>query len=31
MELNVPKFKQTFNIEYKFYNDNKVVECFVTP
>jgi len=31
MELNVPKFKQTFNVEYKFYNDNKVVECFVTP
>lgn len=31
MELNVPKFKQTFDVEYKFYNDNKVVECFVTP
>lgn len=31
MELNVPKFKQTFNVEYKFYNDNKVVKCFVTP
>lgn len=31
MELNVPKFKQTFDVEYKFYNDNKVVECLVTP
>lgn len=31
MELNVPKFKQTFDIEYKFYNDNKGVECLVTP
>lgn len=31
MELNVPNFKQTFDVEYKFYNDNKVVECFVTP
>ena len=31
MELNIPKFKQTFNVEYKFYNDNKVVECIVAP
>lgn len=31
MELNIPNFKQTFNIDYKFYNDNKVVECFVIP
>lgn len=31
MEMNVPKFKQTFNVEYKFYNDNKVVECLVAP
>ena len=31
MELNVPKFKQTFYVEYKFYNDNKVVECLVRP
>ncbi len=31
MELNTPNFKQTFNIDYKFYNDNKVVECFVVP
>lgn len=31
MELNIPNFKQTFNIDYKFYNDNKVVECFVVP
>jgi hypothetical protein len=31
MEMNVPKSKQTFDVEYKFYNDNKVVECLVTP
>ena len=31
MELNTPNFKQTFNIDYKFYDDNKVVECFVVP
>lgn len=31
MELNIPNLKQTFNIDYKFYNDNKVVECFVEP
>lgn len=31
MELNISNFKQTFNIDYKFYNDNKVVECFVVP
>ena len=31
MDLNIPNLKQTFNIDYKFYNDNKVVECFVVP
>ena len=31
MEMNIPNLKQTFNIDYKFYNDNKVVECFVVP
>lgn len=31
MELNVPKIKQTFNVRYGFYNDNKIVKCFVTP
>ena len=31
MELNIPNLKQTFNIDYKFYDDNKVVECFVVP
>lgn len=31
MEPNIPNFKQTFNIDYKFYDDNKVVECFVVP
>ena len=31
MELNIPNLKQTFYVEYKFYNDNKVVECFVVP
>lgn len=31
MELNVPKFKQTFDVEYKFYNNNRVVECLVKP
>lgn len=29
--MSIPNFKQTFDVEYKFYNDNKVVECFVTP
>lgn len=29
--MSIPKFKQTFDVEYKFHNDNKVVECFVTP
>ena len=31
MDLNIPNLKQTFNIDYKFYNDNKIVECFVVP
>lgn len=31
MDLNIPNVKQTFDVKYKFYNDNKVVECFVTP
>lgn len=31
MDLNIPNLKQTFYVEYKFYNDNKVVECFVVP
>lgn len=31
MELNIPKLKQTFNVRYEFYNDNKIVKCFVTP
>ena len=31
MELNIPNLKQTFDVKYKFYNDNKVVECFVVP
>lgn len=31
MDLNIPNLKQTFDIDYKFYNDNKVVECFVVP
>ena len=31
MDLNIPNLKQTFNVKYKFYNDNKVVECFVAP
>lgn len=29
--MSIPKFKQTFDVEYKFHNDNKVVECFVIP
>lgn len=29
--MSIPNFKQTFDVKYKFYNDNKVVECFVTP
>ena len=29
--MSIPNLKQTFNIDYKFYNDNKVVECFVVP
>ena len=31
MEPNIPNLKQTFDVKYKFYNDNKVVECFVVP
>lgn len=31
MELNVPKFKQTFDVRYEFYNDNKVVKAFIKP
>ena len=31
MDLNIPNLKQTFDVKYKFYNDNKVVECFVVP
>lgn len=29
--MSIPNFKQTFDVEYRFYNDNKVVECFVWP
>lgn len=29
--MSIPKFKQTFDVEYKFYNDNRVVECLVKP
>ena len=31
MEPNISNLKQTFDVKYKFYNDNKVVECFVVP
>ena len=31
MEPNIPNLKQTFDVKYKFYNDNKVVECVVAP
>lgn len=31
MELNVPKFKQTFDVRYEFYNDNKIVKAFIKP
>lgn len=29
--MSIPNFKQTFDVEYRFYNDNKVVKCFVWP
>lgn len=29
--MSIPTFKQTFDVKYRFYNDNKVVECFVMP
>lgn len=29
--MSIPNLKQTFDVKYKFYNDNKVVECFVVP
>ena len=29
--MSIPNVKQSFNVKYKFYNDNKVVECFVVP
>lgn len=29
--MSIPNLKQTFDVKYKFYNDNKIVECFVVP
>lgn len=31
MELNTPNFKQTFDVRFEFYNNNKVVICYVSP
>lgn len=31
MEFNVPNIKQSFNIEYKYYANNTVVHCIITP
>lgn len=31
MEINVPNVKQTFDIEYKYYANNTVVHCIITP
>ena len=31
MEFNVPNVKQGFNVEYKYYADNTIVHCIITP
>ena len=31
MEFNVPNVKQSFNVEYKYYANNTVVHCIITP
>lgn len=31
MEFNVPNVKQSFNVEYKYYANNTVVRCIITP
>ena len=31
MEFNVPNVKQTFDIEYKYYANNTIVHCIITP
>lgn len=31
MELNTPSFKQIFDVRFEFYNNNKVVICYVSP
>ena len=31
MEINVPNVKQTFNIEYRYYANNTIVHCIITP
>lgn len=27
--MSIPKFKQTFDVEYKYFNDNKIVVAYV--
>lgn len=29
--MNIPKLKQTFKVEYKYFQDDKVIVCYVTP
>lgn len=29
--MNIPKLKQTFKAEYKYFQDDKVIVCYVTP
>ena len=31
MEFNVPNVKQSFNVEYKYYVNNTIVQCIITP
>lgn len=31
MEFNVPNVKQSFNVEYKYYANNTIVHCIITP
>lgn len=29
--MSIPKFKQTFDVEYKYFNDNKTVVAYARP
>lgn len=29
--MSIPKLKQAFDVEYKFFNNNNTIVCYVTP